>query len=140
MKILQAQVKPAEYVRTVYCLTAEHGAVLADVLKPESWAHVAKQFKPGDRIEVVPESGEWFAELYVRAVTPNDIRVVVLREVQLDAPVSAPVVDGVEFEVNYTKADKWRVVRKADKVTVVSGLSSKTECEAWAAEHSPTLV
>lgn len=139
MKILQAQVKPAEYVRTVWCLTAEHGAVLADVIKPESWAHVSKQFKVGDHIEVVPESGEWFAELYVRSVADNDIKVAVLREVALTAPVAATT-DNEEFDISYSKSDKWRVVRKADKTQVASGMSSKTECEAWVAEHNSTLV
>lgn len=141
MKILQAQVKQAEFIRTVWCLTAEHGVTLADVTKPESWAHVAKQFKAGDHIEVVPESGEWFAELFVRSVSPTDIKVSVLREVIFDAPaVAAPLPEGVEFEINYSKSEKWRVVRKSDRVTVASGMASKLECEAWVAEHMSTLV
>ncbi len=141
MKILQAQVKQAEFIRTVWCLTAEHGVTLADVTKPESWAHVAKQFKAGDHIEVVPESGEWFAELFVRSVSPTDIKVSVLREVVFDAPaVAAPLPEGVEFEINYSKSDKWRVVRKSDKVAVASGMASKLECEAWVAEYTSTLV
>ena len=141
MKILQAQVKQAEFIRTVWCLTAEHGATLADATRPESWAHVARQFKAGDHIEVVPESGEWFAELFVRSVSPTDIKVSVLREVVFDAPaVAAPLPEGVEFEINYSKSDKWRVVRKSDKVAVASGMASKLECEAWVAEHTSTLV
>ena len=141
MKILQAQVKQAEFIRTVWCLTAEHGVTLADVTKPESWAHVAKQFKAGDHIEVVPESGEWFAELFVRPVSPTDIKVSVLGEVVFDAPaIAAPLPEGVEFEINYSKSDKWRVVRKSDKVAVASGMASKLECEAWVAEYTSTLV
>lgn len=141
MKILQAQVKQAEFIRTVWCLTAEHGVTLADVTKPESWAHVAKQFKAGDHIEVVPESGEWFAELFVRSVSPTDIKVSVLREVVFDAPaIAAPLPEGVEFEINYSKSDKWRVIRKSDKAAVASGMASKLECEAWVAEYTSTLV
>jgi len=141
VKILQAQVKQAEFIRTVWCLTAEHGVTLADVTKPESWAHVAKQFKAGDHIEVVPESGEWFAELFVRSVSPTDIKVSVLREVVFDAPAQATESpDPAEYEINYSKSEKWRVVRKSDKVAVASGMASKLECEAWVAEHTSTLV
>lgn len=139
MKILQAQVKTAEFVRTVWCLTAEHGATLADVSKPESWAHVARAFKAGDRIEVVPESGEWFAELYVRSATSNGLKVVVLREVVFDEPPAPAASEPEDYDVSYSKTEKWRVVRKSDKAVMVSGLASKAEGEAWLVEHS-TLV
>jgi hypothetical protein len=139
VKILQPQVKNAEFARTVYVVSADHGSSPSDFLKPEAWVHVAKQFRPGDHIEVASESGAWFMELYVRSATATDVTVTALRTVMLDNPPADTEASG--YDIGYAKGDKWRIVRKADKTVVASGMASRADCESWVSKQSePALV
>lgn len=136
MKILQSQLKQAEFVRTVHAATPEHGASIDDVLVPEFWAHVAKQFKPGDRIEVKPDGADWLAELYVLKIDVHGVHVALLNKYELSASSNAPAVaNDDEYEINFGGAAKWRVIRKSDREVMVKGLASKVECESWLAEQ-----
>ena len=136
MKILQSQLKQAEFVRTAYAATPEHGASVDDILVPEFWAHVAKQFKPGDRIEVKPDGADWLAELYVLKTDVHGLHVALLNKYDLVPANTAPVVaNDDEYEINFGGAAKWRVIRKSDREVMVKGLGSKAECESWLAEQ-----
>lgn len=136
MKILQSQLKQAEFVRTAYAATPEHGASVDDILAPEFWAHVAKQFKAGDRIEVKPDGADWLAELYVLKVDVHGVHLALLNKYELSAVNKAPAVaNDDEYEINFGGAAKWRVIRKSDREVMVKGLASKAECETWLAEQ-----
>jgi hypothetical protein len=136
MKILQSQLKQAEFVRTSYAATPEHGVSVDDVLVPEFWAHVAKQFKVGDRIEVKPDGADWLAEFYVLKVDVHGVHLVLLNKYELVASNKAPAVaNDDEYEINFGGAAKWRVIRKSDREVMVKGLGSKAECETWLAEQ-----
>lgn len=133
MKLLQGQLKQTEFVRTSYSAAPEVGTTQDDILAPEFWAHVAKQFKPGDRIEVKPEGADWLVELYVLKVDVHGLHSVVLNRYELTA-VKVEANDD-EYEVKFGGADKWRVIRLADKTVMVKGLASRAEGEAWLAEQ-----
>jgi len=134
MKILQYAFKAAEFTRTIWQATPEVGATLADMLQPEYWAHVAKSIRPGDRIEVLAADGSWFAELFVRSSGLNEVRATVLREVQFDkaVPVALPQ---TEYEVKFAGAAKWRVIRRSDNASMVDGLQTRGDAEAWVAHR-----
>jgi hypothetical protein len=138
VKILPNNVKQAEFIRTVWAATPEHGTALADVLDPEYWVHIASQFKPNDRIEIIPVSGEWFAELHVKSSGPSGLGFSVLRKVEFDAPVAAD--PKAEFTVAYAAADKWRVTRNADSAVVARGLTSRAAGDAWIAANSNSAL
>lgn len=161
MKILSPQLRVAEFTRTVYAATPDHGTSVEDLCSPETWAHVAKQFRAGDRIEVVPVSGGWFAELYVRKVDEHGVHVTVLRQHNLTddtvvgkpstakSTAAKPTPPGKEaddtfksdlYDVKFGGADKWRVLRKSDKAVMAKHLNSREEGEAWVKENETALV
>jgi hypothetical protein len=66
-KLIQPQLREAEFKRTIWTATPQAGTTQDEITKPEFWVHVAGKLKIGDRIEVSPESGEWLADVIVRA-------------------------------------------------------------------------
>ena len=128
MKLLQKQIKPSEFIRTVWSAQPEPGTTLNDMLQPEYWAHVSKTLKQGDRIEVTDSGTGWFAELFVRSASANDAKVVVLRSHVFDAPAKAD--DGHPFEVKHRGGAGWSVVRKSDKTVVFEKGATRDEAEA----------
>jgi hypothetical protein len=132
VKILKNRVFEADYARTVYVVKPENGTTLADMVKPEYWAHVASYIKkPGSRIEVFTEDGTWWAELYVRSVKEQAINVYVLRSVVFDQDEQKPeVVDG-KYTVKWSgPVAMWRVIRSSDNAVVAEGLE-KDQAIKW---------
>ncbi len=134
-KLLQKSIRPAEYDRIVWSVTPEADVSLKDLMAPDYWAHVAKSLKPGARIEVLPDSRSWFAELIVRSATDNSVNLAVLRHIEFDSPVKAAD-NGDPYEIKHRGGAGWSVVRKADKVAVFEKGQSKLEAERWLAEHT----
>lgn len=141
--------KSAEFARNVWEAQPFHGVVPADLMRPVFWAHVATQFfgqiRVRDRIEVIPESNDWFAELLVVDVQKTGLRVRVLRLVTFTDATDA-VVDGVaapaaasndpDFDVAWKgPGAKWCVIRKADKSSVYDKLESRDAAMLKLAEH-----
>lgn len=136
MKILQSQLKQAEFVRKSYAATPEFGTTLDDVIDPKYWVHVAKQIEIGSRIEVKPDGADWLAELYVLKVDVHGVHLALLNKYELTTANKAPAVaNDDEYEINFGGAAKWRVIRKSDREVMVKGLASKGECETWLAEQ-----
>lgn len=130
MKIIGSRLKLSEYVRSVYHATPEAGTPLRELLKPEYWAHVSKQLKVGDRIEVDAEERTWFAELYVRGVTPTSVTVFVMRHIEFTKPESEASTDE-EYSAKHAGRGVWRVIRNSDKAVVKSDFATKEAAEAW---------
>lgn len=129
MKLLQKQIKPSDFIRTVWSAQPEPGTTLNDMLQPEYWAHVSKTLKQGDRIEVTDAGNAWFAELFVRSASDNGAKVVVLRSQVFDTP--APKADdGQPFEVKHRGGAGWSVIRKSDKTVVFEKGATRDEAEA----------
>lgn len=128
VKITAAALHPAEYARTVYMVRVENHVLVADLLKPAFWTHVAAQLKKLDRVEVVPEDGSWYAEFMVLSVSANTARVVPLRVIQVDGtPISAIE----DYYVKWGNAGtKFRVHRKADKAIMASGFDTSEDAQA----------
>jgi hypothetical protein len=139
VRILENNIKQADYVRNVWAATPPHGTTMAEVQAPDYWLHATRMFRPGDRIEVTPESNEWFVELLVRAKDDTGIKLAVLRSNEFDPPVAAPS-EKAEFYAAFGGGDKWRVVRNADKKVVAKGYSSRAEAEAWVSSNTSALV
>lgn len=144
MKIQSGSLKLAEHVRAVHVVIPPEGTTVEDLLKPEAWAHVAHELATGSRIEVVPESGEWFAELYVVEAKRQWAKVVLLRKVDL-APLlvqgeSAPQ-DTEEFYAKWSgPISKFRVHRKKDKEVIRADFATAEDANLWIAEHKKSLA
>ncbi len=131
----------AEYKRSIWCATVEHGFQPVKLLEPPFWANVANILKPGDRIEVESESREWFVELYVLEVGAGFARVAMMRMDALNALDQSAVPTDLDFTVEFKgPVKKWSVIRKLDKAPIYEGLSSKDAALAKLAAHTRVPV
>lgn len=134
-KLIAPQLRQAEFVYNRWFATPPAGTTKADVLAPAFWTHVQAKVKAGDRIDVTPESGEWLAELLVRAAGENGL---VLHVLHYHAFAAAELPAGSDYEVKFGGAAKWRVIRKADRHVLVESLPTREAAEAWLAGNSKT--
>jgi hypothetical protein len=63
--VMPGRVKTAEAARNFWVVTVEQGTKRDDILRPEFWALVAKNFRPYDRIELNSDDGAFFGEYLV---------------------------------------------------------------------------
>lgn len=139
VKILQNRIRPAEYDRTIFAVVPELGTSLDAMLAPEYWAHVAKNLKPGSRIEVTAEDGSWFAELYVRRASANAALVVVLRHYEFTNGKAAQpeaASEHADFTVKFRGGAGWSVVRNSDKAIMFENGKTREQAESWVAEQN----
>ncbi len=163
MALTAGKLQQAEYARLRFAITPEPYESLADVLKTEYWVHVAGMLRPQSIIEVVPQDGSYYAELFVHScdktfATVRLLRVVVLDEEQMvsaqKAAKEAMATSGKKGEKPIPEADKgtehyvdWagpqhkgRVIRTADKQVIKEGFATKKEAYIWMLQHEETLA
>lgn len=134
-KILEKSFSLSEYARQSFVATPPAGTSLDDVLNENYWAHVAKKINPHDIIEIVPEDGAFYAKLIVTSRGSLWARVQKLEHVVLGgvAPAKKP---GEDFEIGWAgPSDKWRIVRKEDKLVVSKNFASREDADKWLGEH-----
>lgn len=137
MKVNPTRFALGEYARNVWTVDVPEGDTMETVTSRDYFAHVAKQLKPWDRIEVRAENGDWFAELLVRSAGPNwaTTRVLAFHKLAADAPEAKDEETG--YEVKYAGPQhKHRVIRKSDKQVVAENLPTKEDAHAWVKEHT----
>lgn len=144
-KLQTTRLRNAEFERAIYTATPEHGTKFEDMLVPKYWANVAHKFKPGDRVEITAENGEWFAELMVAAAARLWAKMAVLRYVELvdaAAPAHGPEATPEEadpandYDIKWAgNTAKWRIVRKADKEPLHQGFQTKEQAQSWLADY-----
>lgn len=137
-KLSGPRMKEESFVRTIYVATPEHGVVLEDLERPEFWAHVAEQLKPGDLIHVYPEDGSFWAELLVQSTSRVAAKVFVLRKHELSA-ADLPEEDA-DFEIKWAgPTAKFRVIRKSDGEVMKEGMG-KDEAQAYLQSHIKAMA
>lgn len=137
-KILEKSFLSADYARQVYVARPPAGTKIEDVLDENYWAHVAKKINPHDIIEVVPEDGSFYAKLLVTSRGTLWVRVHQIEYVDINGGKESkkPKKESDDFEVNWGGPnDKWRVIRKADKLPVGKNFTSREDADKWLEEH-----
>lgn len=140
MSILSKSIKLAEHVRQCYSACPASGVGPEDILDPKYWVHVSANLRPGDKIEILPEDSEWYAELIVLNAGRFGAKVAfILEPVMLSA--SETVADNDEFDVRWSGPhSKFRVVRMADKSVIKDGFQTKEEGETWLKSHVQAMA
>lgn len=143
-KLTPARLKAAEFDRTIWRARLENGADLSDIIHPEYWAHVSRQFKPGDIIEVIPDDNTSFTVLYVLAASSNWAKVLELSHKNFlgddEEQESDAGSDELDFEVKWGgNTDRFRVIRKSDGEVVHSGSPTKADAEKWLTDYKIAL-
>lgn len=143
-KIQRAPISPkrhklADYERNLWVATPETGTALAEVLKPEFWAHCADKMRPFDKIEVRAEDESFYAELLVRSAGKNWAVCSVLAHVDLDQKqVQVPDED---YVVSWGGPhQKHRVLRKKDNEVVFQGGETADAARGWLREHLKAMA
>ena len=141
MQIIGNQIREASFAFNTWSAAPPSGTSLDDVLQPEYWTHVHQILKAGDRIHVMPESGEWLAELVVRSSSTKGAVVAKLTYHDFNpkpAEGGEPSEAG-EYEVKWAGGvAKWRVIRVKDRHVLVEKLATKEAAQAWLTENTKT--
>lgn len=132
--------KPADQVRTLYCVTVEEGVTQDDVLESSFWSHVAAKLIPGDRIEVRCDDESFFGELLVLDTGKAWVKVHPIFFMQLGATTRDETgLDGYIVKYRGPHA-KWSVLREEDKTVLHEHMASREEAVTWAVGHKRTLA
>jgi len=81
-----SRMKEGQYARNVFSVTVPNNVTIADIVEETYWQHVARNLRLRDRIEVMPDNGEWFVELMVTSVGKLHAGVAIMRENQFTTP------------------------------------------------------
>lgn len=116
----------AEFKRNAWRAFPEEGTPYERVLRESYWAHRAKDFKVGDKIEVLPDEMHYYAELLVMAAGATWLKVAELCKIELrpaDLAGTKP-----EYNVAWRGPHrKFALVRVADGAIVKDGFENERE-------------
>lgn len=132
----------ASFKRSLFHATLERGTTVEQLADPAFWVHVVQYdairkealVKQFDRIEVIEESGAFWADLLVLSVSKEGARCIVLTLKHISQPKAAakPVVyTAADFETRFTEAHKWGVMRKTDNTIMLEDLQTEDEALDW---------
>lgn len=139
VRVFENDLKSAEYVRSVFVITALPDTLPANYLEPETWAHIPDlKLRQGDRIEIMAADTSWYAELLVRVRSGQTIHLELLQEHKFDAVVGK---EHEDYEVQWAGPQaKWRVLRKSDRHVMIDKLTAKSEGVAWIEANGKPLA
>nr|VUD29880.1 Uncharacterised protein [Raoultella sp. NCTC 9187] len=126
MKILVPNFTLAEYARNIWRINALHGQSMDDFKNPESWAHVAANFKRFDEVEVVAEDGSFLLKASCLRFTKTSASIRFYVEVNLEEKVEEQDANA-KFAAEWGGGAKWRIVRKSDGEVIESHIATKEE-------------
>lgn len=130
-KILAGQMQTQEIGRNVWVVRPGEDVNPNDIDKPAFWAHVARNLRVNDRIEILAYDASWYAELIVRARTDLEASVGMLSFTKFEQPEAS---SAEEFTVKYNPGPKnWRVISAESKAVVKEGFETKEAALAWIA-------
>lgn len=137
-------IQQAEFVRGTYAHESAAGVSKDELIKPDYWAHVARQVPAGSIIQVVPEDQAFFAEYYVVAATSNSLTLKQIRYIKLEAVADESEV--AEEDSHFCKVkwgsptSKYQIIRKSDLAVVKSGIPTKEQAFADRRDYEQALL
>jgi len=125
-------VEEVALARNVWQVKPDISCKIEDLLDPNYWAHVARSFRAGDRIEAVPEDRHYFAEFFVIGASSNWAKIVLLRHQVLIKDNESLSKDG--YIVKWAGSHKWRVEKDGEILS--KGHDDQKSAAAWLANHT----
>lgn len=118
----------------------EFGVTFEEVMRPEYWASVSRQFlRPGHRIIVDAVDFSWTAHLVVRAVGKGEAAVSKLSFVEFTE--EAVVSDKNDFKVEWRgPTRKFGAIRKSDNAVVKENFTDEAAAWKWVRGHENALA
>lgn len=130
----------AEHAVSAHYHVPEFGVSLTDVCQPAYWTHVSRTLRPGDKIEILSPTGDWWAMLIVRMTGKVEASVSVLQHVVLEKPdeITTPA---SPYEVKWRGPSvKFSVIRKEDGGVVKENFESKDAANQWVKNHMKAMA
>lgn len=138
----RVQVGYAGHYWSTYQCVADEAHTAEDAQQPGYWAHVAaaRRLRVNDVFEVRCETGEWMLDLIVIEAGLRFARVKLLRTVDVEQPSDQQSTFS-SVKVEYKgPVKKHCIIRKADRVIVKEGISSKSDAVREAFEYEQRLA
>lgn len=136
-KLQPSRISLAEYKRNLFRVAVEIGTTQEDLVNAEFWAHVAKQLRVGDKLEVYPPDQSFYAELLVASVLESGVVTRVIHFVTFadvkKKPPQRPAAS--EYDIRFMDKNKFAVIRKSDKEVLQSGFDTKPQAEDWLLQY-----
>lgn len=132
------RMKGAEFLRVDAVAIAHANTLPADLLKPDYWAHVAKELRPRAHVEVWADDGSWYAEVLVREVGRAYCRVHLKTVINFDeqnAAQSKAIEFGGYRVVHRGEFAQWSVIRLSDNQVMREELGTQGAAVDWVNER-----
>lgn len=135
------RLKGAEFAFNTWRLTVPSETTLEDLKRAAFYAHIARQLRMGDLIQVMPDNRSYFVELLVVDTASQYAKVAVLRDVKLEALQASTTAAFPGYSVEYAgDHERWRVIRESDRKQLKSGLASQTDAFTWLTNHLKAMA
>jgi hypothetical protein len=133
------RLKDAAHISQRKSHTADVGEVFEQMMNPATFAHVAKELRVGDQIEVHAADGTWFGELYVRSVGRNEVYTAPIRYIEFEGAVSPD--EEAPYAIMFRGPHmKWCVIARETKAVIRSDFDTEAQAGAWVAQHLKALA
>lgn len=130
----EPNLKGGDFARLVHSATVPEGTPFKAVLRPEYWALTSHKVTQFDKIEVVEESGAYYAELLVMARGINRVDVAPLVHIELDK-FERPE-HSERFEVVWKgPAKKHCILDNKDGKIIQEGITKKSDAYKQLEDH-----
>lgn len=131
----------AEYAVVTHFHSPKMGVTMEDMQNPSYWAHVARDLRPGHKIEVLAEDMSYWAMLIVRDVGRVEASVAPLQVVDLDggAELAKDGDDGLEVKWRGPHA-KFSVIRKDGGDILKDGFQTKDAAAQWRSNRNKNMA
>jgi hypothetical protein len=132
--ILPGSCRLAEHARRDFVIDAQPGVTIEDLQKPETFVHLAEQFRVFDHLEVRAVDGSFVAQFIITGCGKNWAKLYKTAYYELSKAVKEVPDSPVTFEWG-GPAHKWRIKRKVDNEVLERGFGSSEEAEKWWSEN-----
>jgi hypothetical protein len=134
------RMKLAEHAFRMWRLIVTNPTTVEDLKRPEFYAHLARQWKPGDLVQVMPDNRSFFAELLVIDASSQYAKVDILRHKELEkVQPGKAMLPG--YSIEYAgDHEQWRVIRESDRKVLKSGHATQGDAYSWASNHAKALA
>ena len=134
--------KQSDQVWTSYTLVMTPEQTIEDALESDFWSHVAKYFRPYDRVNLIAEDGSYVAELMVTTAGGSYAKVAELWR-WLRPDDAAPQEAG-HAQIAFVKwrgpVAKWSIIRKSDSECLRDRFAEKSAADQWLNDYVATVT
>ena len=128
-----------ETVQAQYTALVPTDTIFEDCMEPMFWTHVAAQMPTMSEVTLIPKDGSWYGRVFVRYSDRTSAKVAPLEYHDLNTMVYEDT-DDSDFGIDFTTAEGFRVIRKADSTVLSKGHNTREDAAEWMVEHNKAMA